>query len=173
MVGEKRWEISNKQFFDIIEKAMKDFYNENYNPKFDEYQIKEPPENIEGKYKDKHFVYELTSISCPKEEIEEAIVDYWRTVSLLGEENQKSPSFYKSEYTPYRMEVLKRVRMKKNEYKHNVEEKENNRRSLDFYIAAIQMQFQNQRSIQSYTYFSHGTMQNLVEDTEIEFSWIL
>ncbi len=50
VIGEKKWQISNKQFYAIIHSAAKDFYNDNYKPIFDRYLTENAPDSVEKEY---------------------------------------------------------------------------------------------------------------------------
>ncbi len=174
VVGEKKWQITNKQFYAIIQSAAKDFYNDNYKPIFDKYLTENAPDTVGNEYKNKNFVKELGLIKCFEDEISEAIVDNWKTNTLLGEETKKDPMYFDTDYLPYRNEfVLRKVRNKKREYERQDIEIENLKNSLSFYRKAKELPIENYKSIKSYPYFEHGTMQNLVEDNNIKFSWII
>ncbi len=82
--------------------------------------------------------------------------------------------YFETDYLPYRNEfVLKKVRNKKREYEKKEVETENFKNSLSFYRKSKELSIGDYRSIKSYPYFEHGTMQNLVEDNNVKFSWII
>ncbi len=174
VTGKEKFEYSNKEFYNVITQGKKDFYNSYYRPIFEEYRTKKEPDNILQIYENKKFVKEMTTIDCKEEEITGAMVDYWKTVTLIDTEENNSPGFVKQEYIPYKnTEVYKKLKTKKNVYEKSDKEEENLKRSKTFYRDARQIQIRDDNSIKSYDYFVHGTMQNIVEDKELNFSWIL
>ena len=173
VAGDKKWAINNEQFFNAIKQSGKDYYDETYLSVFDKYMTAQIPDDVKPKFREKRFVEQLTSINCEREGIEDAIIDTWKTIELLGEETKRNPFFYEDEYLPYKSEVvLKNVKNKVRRIKKSdniIERKEN---SLLFYYDMVDMNVPDYKSIKSvYAYFKHGTMQNLVEENE--FSWVL
>jgi len=172
--GKEKFDFENKQFYSVVIQIEKDFYNSYYRPIFEEYRTKKEPDNILQIYENKKFAKEMTKINCNEEEIIGAMVDYWKTVTLVDIEENNSPGFVKEEYIPYKnTEIYKKLKTKKNDFEKLENDEENNRISRTFYRAARQINIGHENSIKSYDYFVHGTMQNIVEDKELNFSWIL
>lgn len=174
VVGEKRWEIPNLQFYNIINDSMSDFFKENYRPVFDKYlNIKPEEEDIQLNMR-KKFVFELDRISCKSDEIKEAIVDYWKTNSLLIEELELNPTFVDDEYNTYKNEIIyPKVVNKKRTYIKTEDISKNLKNSQMFYRESRDLNFQDHRSIKSLPYFTHGTLHNIIEDDTNDFKWII
>jgi hypothetical protein len=174
VVGEKRWEVTNQEFYKTIEQATRDFYKESYIPVFGKYLSKNPDETEIQNYTEKRFAKELNKMRCKSEEVKEALVDYWKTNTLLSEESENNPMFYTAEYQPYKDGVIHpKLVNKKRKFKYSEDETMNLEESLSFYRSAKDLSFMNYNSIQSLPYFTHGTMQNIVEDNTNNFKWLL
>jgi len=174
VVGEEKWEVSNQQFYTIINESKSVFFNENYKPIFDIYAIKEPSKEAIIQYTKKKFVDELDRILCKPEELKEAIVDYWKTNTLLGEELESNPMFVDEEYLPYKETIIHPQLINKKRTFYKVEDKsENLKKSLRFYREARGLNYGDYKSIKSFPYFTHGTLHNIIEDDAKEFNWII
>jgi len=174
VVGKKRWEITNLQFYNIINDSASDFFKENYRPVFDKYlNIKPEEEDIQSNMK-KKFVFELDRISCESDEIKEAIVDYWKTNTLLIEELELNPTFVDDEYNTYKNEIIyPKVVNKKRTYVKTADITKNLKNSQMFYRESRDLNFHDYRSIKSLPYFTHGTLHNIIEDGTNDFKWII
>lgn len=174
VVGENHWEISREKFYSTIQQASKDFFNDNYKPIFDKYLEKKPSSEIISKFSDKIFVSELKKIQCETEELNDAIVDNWKTNTLIIEECSNNPLFYNEEYVPFRSNIiLPIIKNKKRFFSRSTDELINLKDSLIFYRSTKDMTFINYKSIQCLPYFTHGTILNIVEDTDNDFNLIL
>ncbi len=171
--GEGRFEVNNSQFYKMIFQEKKDFYKENYRPIFDKYNTCEAPINISSTFENYKFVNELKEIQCENDELEEAVVDYWKTINLLDEEESNSPGFTLQEYVPFKSEIHSKIKTKKRDFKNPDTSNVKKDNSLVYYRAAKQIIVYNRKSIVNFPYFVHGTMQNIVEDDELKFSWKL
>lgn len=174
VVGDKKWDTNKKQFYNIINDAKSLFHNEKYKPIFDKY-LKEKPSTAEFELNaQKKFVTELGRIKCEKHELKDAIVDYWKTNSLIGEELDLNPFFTDDEYKPYKEEIIyKKVRNKKLMIPKSESRTTNLDNSLLFYRQAKDMEFQDSKNIRSFQYFTHGTLHNIVEDNTNDFNWMI
>lgn len=169
VAGEKEWKISWNQFFVTLQSIGRDFANENYNPIFDKYLNAEIEEKEYSQYTEKRFVEELVKIKCDEDEVREAINDFWKTSTLIAEETERNPAFYDHEFHPYKKEKV--FPLLKNKKRLSLLERPND--SLYFYRHAKQINVGAFKSIPSdLLYFKHGTMQNIVEDNELKFSWL-
>jgi hypothetical protein len=174
VVGEDRWELSNDEFYAILNEAKSNFYKENYKPIFDKYLSKEPKGDDLEKHSELSFYKELTQINCEPEELMEATVDYWKTNTLISEELDSNPFFVQDEYTPYRNGIIrpKIVNKKRLEFPTG-NQQENLKKSLHFYRKTKSIEFRDFNGIKSFPYFTHGTMNNIVEDENDDFNWII
>ncbi len=174
VVGEKRWEIASNEFYSILNEAKARFYKDNYRPIFDKYLLKEPTEEQLELNSEKRFLKELIHINCAPDEIKEATVNYWKTNTLIIEELDSNPLFVNEEYVPYKEKIV-RPKIVNNKRKHTPtnDKEENKRLSLRFYRDAKDLTFPDYLGIRSLPYFSHGTMNNIVEDENDDFNWII
>lgn len=171
--GNGRFEYTRGQLFKIIKQETNDFYNKEYRPIFDKYNNYIAPENLSEIYSNYKFFNELKQLQCENDELEDAVVDFWKTVTLLDEEETNSPGFTMKEYTPYKTEVHVKIKNRKRDFTKSSNYYENLDKSLKFYRSAKQIEVFGYKSIPNFEYFKHGTMQNIVEDTILNFSWIL
>ncbi len=149
------------------------FYKENYRPIFDKYLSKEPSDKQLSYNSEKCFLKELKQINCEPDEIKDATVDYWKTNTLIAEELNSNPLFVEEEYVPYKENIVKpRIVNNKRKYNGNGSEQENLKVSLRFYRDAKDICFSDYLGIRSLPYFTHGTMNNIVEDDN-DFNWII
>lgn len=174
VVGEKRWELSNEKFYAILNEAKTNFYKENYKPIFDKYLSKEPTEEELEKHSELSFYKELSQMNCESDELMEATVDYWKTNTLISEELDSNPFFVHEEYMSYRNSIIrpKIVNNKRLEIPTD-SQKENLKKSLLFYRKTKAIEFRDFNGIKSFPYFTHGTMNNIVEDENEDFNWII
>ena len=168
VAGEGRWQISWEQLIATMQKIGRDFLNENYNPIFERYFNANIEEVEYQNYKEKRFVTELNEISCDEDEVREAINDYWKTNTLLAEEIENNPTFDDNEFQPYKN--TKVYPLLKNKKKLAAMERPND--SLYFYRKAKEITVGAHKQIPDFQYFKHGTMQIIVEDNELKFSWL-
>ncbi|NCE71882.1 hypothetical protein [Odoribacter sp. Z80] len=171
VMGEDRWEVKDKQFYATIQEIGKDYFQKNYDPLFDEYLNKKPGPADYTLSEEKKFLAELRQIECDEDEVTDALIDYWKTNTLLAEEDEKNPAFFNFEYKPYKNEVMhpKLINKKRSMLNKRMDKNEN---ALHFYRDAKCMSVPPFKSIPDYPYFIHGTMQNIVEDDELNFSWL-
>lgn len=168
IVGENKWQISRKQLFSIIQEIARDFLNETYNPIFDKYFNSDICEKEYHQYNEKRFVKELGIIQCEEEEIREAINDFWKTNTLLAEETENNPTFIDNEFQPYKKDKI--YPSLKNKKRISSMERIND--SLYFYRQAKDLNIGLFKRIPDYPYFKHGTMQLIIEDDDLNFSWL-
>lgn len=174
VVGEKRWEVTNQEFYKTINQAAKDFYKDSYIPVFDKYLTKKPNKVEIQNYTEKKFVKELCEMKCKPDELKEALVHYWKTNTLLSEESENNPMFVIDEYQPYKNEIIyPKLLNKKRTFKYSNDKTRNMEESLSFYRTAKELSIADYKRIQSLPYFTHGTMQNIVEDNTNNFNWLL
>lgn len=168
VAGEGRWQISWEQLIITMQEIGRDFLNENYNPIFERYFNINIEESKYSNYKEKRFVTELNKILCDEDEVREAINDYWKTNTLLAEEIENNPTFDDNEFQPYKKTKVYPSLINKKRL--TAMEKPNN--SLYFYRKAKEINIGTHKRIPDYQYFKHGTMQIIVEDDELKFSWL-
>jgi hypothetical protein len=174
VVGESRWEVTRAEFDTNIQNIATQFFNDHYRPSFDKYLRLDPDDLVVDQNQDKLFVEELKAMKCETEEVKEAIVEYWKTNTLIAEEIEEDLNFYDDEYCVYKMkQIYPRLIGKKRRCKSNENLELNLAESLEFYRNVLEMNFEDYRSIKSLDYFEHGTMQNIVEDEANSFNWIL
>jgi hypothetical protein len=173
--GEKKWEISKEDFFTTIQSIVADFFKERYSPIFDKYLKETPSDNDLVSLKEKKFVEELKRINCQEDEVDEALIDYWKTITLLAEESDKNPLYCELEYKPYKKNIVApKLINKKRLFASELNDTEKSLvQSLKFYRSAKELELQDHKTIQSLPYFKHGTMQDIVEDGTINFNWII
>lgn len=170
VMGKGRWEVTDKQFYATIQGIGKDYFQQYYNPLFDDYLNKNPDPADYTPSEEKKFLTELKQIECDEEELTDALIDYWKTNTLLAEEDEKNPAFFEAEYKPYKNKIVhpRLINKKKSMLNKRIDKNEN---ALHFYRDAKCMSVPH-KSIPAYPYFIHGTMQNIVEDDELNFSWL-
>lgn len=172
--GDHKWEVTNRQFYEITKSASATFFNDIYRPVFDKYLSKTPSEEEIGKTSKKKFVGELEKIKCKHKESRMAIVDYWKTNALISEELESNPFFVDNEYIPYQLNVVAAQALnEKMKYDKVDDEDENLKNSLRFYQTAKSLNFKDTKVIKSFHYFTHGTLHNLIEDENIDFKWVI
>jgi len=169
IAGAGRWEISNEQLFNIIRIIGCDFLNENYRPVFDKYLKREIDNSDYSNYTEKKFVKELNEISCGEDEVREAINDFWKSTTLLVEQNEKDPFFNENEFIPYKEKIV----LPKLKIQRNIHLLNNKKNNLLFYYNCKDINLNGYKGIPDLFYFKHGTMQILVEDIDNNFNWIL
>lgn len=168
VAGEGRWEITWYQLMNTIQEISRNFSRDFYNPIFEKYFNKDINENDYQDYREKKFVTELTQISCEEVEIREAINDYWKTSTLLVEEIENNPTFGDYQFQPYKKNKV--YPLLTNSKRLCADEKPNNSRY--FYRKAKDLNVGSFNSIPDFPYFKHGTMQIIVEDDNLKFSWL-
>ncbi len=174
VVGDKKWAVSKEEFYNIINNAKSDFYKENYRPIFDKYLSEEPELSVYEENSKKRFVEELERIKCDNDDLKDAIVDYWKTNSLIAEELLNNPFFVENEYNPYKDNIVFPVI--KNQKKMVLKSDDDNKNlqsSLLLYRQTKNYAFRDFNKVKSYTYFSHGTIHNIVEDESKNFNWLI
>ncbi len=169
VVGAGKWEISNEQLFNIIRDIGRDYLNENYKPLFDKYLTRDIDNSDYSNYKEKKFVKELNEISCNEDDVRSAINDYWKSTTLLVEQNGKDPFFNENEFIPYKDKQLLPI-LKNKKSIHKLQNPMNN---LLFYYTCKEINLSGYKGIPDLFYFKHGTMQIIVEDIDNDFNWIL
>lgn len=169
VAGNKRWEISNEQFYNTIRTIGHDFLNENYRPIFDQFMKKEIHDYEIEKHVEKKFAIELKEICCDETDIREAINDYWKTTTLLIEENENDPFFNDNEFLPYKKEkVYPKLKIQR-----GIHQRKPQKNSYLFYLDCKNIDLTGYKGIPDLFFFMHGTMQMIVEDHENDFTWIL
>lgn len=168
VAGENRWEVTWQQLINIIQSISRDFLDQYYNPIFDKYDNKEIYEENYKEYKEKRFVTELMNISCEEDEVREAINDYWKTTNLLAEEIENNPTFDEYEFQPFKKKRVYSMLVNKK----RISSSERPNDSLYFYRKAKDTNVGSYKSIPDHSYFKHGTMQIIVEDDNLNFSWL-
>jgi len=169
VVGNGRWEISDDQLFTMIRTVGRDYLSENYRPLFDKYLNRDIDNSDYSNYTEKKFVKELNEISCNEVDVREAINDYWKSTTLLVEQNGRDPFFNDNEFIPYKdKQLLPILKTKK-----SIHKLQNPINSLLFYYNCKDINLSGYKGIPDLFYFKHGTMQILVEDIDNDFNWIL
>ncbi len=166
--GDKRWEITYAEFYQILKDRVRLNLESEYKPLFDKYEGK-MPETLPA-YADKKYTLELQSIKCEPDEINEAHADYWRMNSLLCEANEMNPLFNKEIFSIYKNDRL--LPKLKNLKRLNSMDKRDDP-ALYNYRKSKDLAPDGYKDILPSSYFQHGTMQNIVEDDDIDFNWVI
>lgn len=171
VVGSTRWEITQKQFLNALRTIGRDFLNDNYSSTFDKY-LNKKPEAEYSDYKEKRFIEELNEISCDDSEVLDAINDYWKTSTVLAEENELNPIFNDAVYQPYKNNIIYPKLINKKRLISTTHSECKKTRALDLYRSAKEISFGTFKMIPDYVYFQHGTMHIIVNDDDLKFSWL-
>ncbi len=169
----KDWEITREVFDGLIQGIKYIYDTAPSSLVLDTHYRKAPIENDKIIYQDKPFVKAIECLSCDKEEIDEAIIDYWRFNMAFNDFIQVHPTFNINTFQHYKKEIvhLDIKRLKRSEISNN-EGRDNKSISLNIFRKAVQLPIKEYGLLRpNADYFQRGTMHDIVEDGD--FKWII